>query len=221
MLEEQAFPFEDKAIALHQGNTARAAGGLWGPWIERSYAALATLLPARYGKTEQWPEAGSPAEAALLAAALAERAAGRGAQAIEALEAATAGQPLPGSATLTALGLLYREAGRLADARRSHEAALAVAPADPAALRNLAVLYDLYLDEPARALPLYQRCLALATSAATSAAGTAADDTRTYTRWVAEVQRRQPPPATAAATTPAATDPQATAAAPAPSARTP
>ncbi len=195
MLEEQAFPFEDKAIALHQSNTARAAAGLWGPWIARSYAALATLMPARYGKTEQRPASDHPA----LSQALADHGAGRLPQAITLLEAAVVERPDPDPDLLTHLGLLYREAGRFADAQRRYEAALSNRPDHPAALHNLAVLFDLYLDDPARALPLYQRCLALASATAPGAAGTAAEDTRTYTRWVAEVQRRQPAPAKAAA----------------------
>ncbi|QSX30919.1 tetratricopeptide repeat protein [Shewanella cyperi] len=52
LLEEQVFPLEDKAIALHQLNLARIAEGLYNPWIAQSMAQLKRLLPARYARTE-------------------------------------------------------------------------------------------------------------------------------------------------------------------------
>lgn len=52
LLEEQAIPFEEKAIDLHQANAQRASGGLYDDWVKKSYAALAKLMPARYAKTE-------------------------------------------------------------------------------------------------------------------------------------------------------------------------
>lgn len=57
MLEEQAFPFEEKAIGLHQTNTDRIAGGLYNDWTRKSLAALAKLAPARYGKMERYEAA--------------------------------------------------------------------------------------------------------------------------------------------------------------------
>lgn len=56
LLEEQAFPFEEKAIELHQLNTARAADGAWDEWVRGSYAELARLLPVRYAKVEMREE---------------------------------------------------------------------------------------------------------------------------------------------------------------------
>jgi TolA-binding protein len=52
LLEEQAFPFEEKAIKLHEVNTARAKDGIYDEWVERSFVALAQLNPARYAKVE-------------------------------------------------------------------------------------------------------------------------------------------------------------------------
>jgi len=52
LLEEQAFPFEEQAIKLHEVNVARAHDGVYDEWVKKSYAALAQLKPARYGKTE-------------------------------------------------------------------------------------------------------------------------------------------------------------------------
>jgi len=52
LLEEQAFPFEEQAIALHEVNVARAREGVYDDWVKKSYQALAELKPGRYGKTE-------------------------------------------------------------------------------------------------------------------------------------------------------------------------
>jgi cellulose synthase operon protein C len=52
LLEEQAFPFEEKAIKLHEVNTARAKDGTYDEWVQKSYASLAQLNPGRYGKVE-------------------------------------------------------------------------------------------------------------------------------------------------------------------------
>jgi len=53
LLEEQAFPFEEKAIAMHEANARHSADGIYDQWVRSSYAALASLRPLRYGKTEQ------------------------------------------------------------------------------------------------------------------------------------------------------------------------
>jgi cellulose synthase operon protein C len=52
LLEEQSEPFDEQAIAIHETNAARARDGLYDEWVKKSYAALAELDPARYGKTE-------------------------------------------------------------------------------------------------------------------------------------------------------------------------
>ncbi len=53
MLEEQAFPFEEKAIGLHQTNIKRLHEGLYNEWIAKSITALAKLMPARYSRMER------------------------------------------------------------------------------------------------------------------------------------------------------------------------
>ncbi len=53
LLEEQAFPFEEKATELHELNTRRAAKGIYDEWVKNSFAALRELRPLRYGKTER------------------------------------------------------------------------------------------------------------------------------------------------------------------------
>jgi tetratricopeptide (TPR) repeat protein len=52
LLEEQAFPFEEKAIKLHELNAARTHDGIYDEWVQKSFAALAQLNPGRYGKVE-------------------------------------------------------------------------------------------------------------------------------------------------------------------------
>ena len=52
LLEEQAFPFEEESIQLHEVNAARTADGIYDEWVRKSLAALAELLPARYAKVE-------------------------------------------------------------------------------------------------------------------------------------------------------------------------
>lgn len=52
-IEEQAFPFEEKAIATHQKNVELLSVGVGSPWIEKSIEKLAKLIPARYAKPEE------------------------------------------------------------------------------------------------------------------------------------------------------------------------
>ena len=52
LLEEQAFPFEEKAIELHETNAQRTGDGVYDEWVQRSFDVLAKLKPARYAKTE-------------------------------------------------------------------------------------------------------------------------------------------------------------------------
>jgi TolA-binding protein len=52
LLEEQAFPFEEKSIELHETNAARTGDGVYDAWVQRSFDVLAKLKPARYAKTE-------------------------------------------------------------------------------------------------------------------------------------------------------------------------
>jgi TolA-binding protein len=53
LLEEQVFPFEEKAIDLHKANADRAPNGVYDEWVQRSFERLARLLPARYAKEER------------------------------------------------------------------------------------------------------------------------------------------------------------------------
>jgi tetratricopeptide (TPR) repeat protein len=53
LLEEQTFPFEEKAIELYETNAARTSDGIWDEWVQRSFSQLSTLMPARYAKNER------------------------------------------------------------------------------------------------------------------------------------------------------------------------
>ncbi len=52
-IEEQAYPFEDKAISVHEKNMDLLDIGIYNEWIDKSLAKLAVLSPARYAKTEE------------------------------------------------------------------------------------------------------------------------------------------------------------------------
>jgi Flp pilus assembly protein TadD len=56
LLEEQANPFEEQAIAIHEVNAKRTVDGIYDESVRKSFTALAELSPARYAKTEQWGE---------------------------------------------------------------------------------------------------------------------------------------------------------------------
>jgi len=53
VIEEQAYPFEDKAISVHEKNMDLLDIGIYNEWIDKSLAKLAVLSPARYAKTEE------------------------------------------------------------------------------------------------------------------------------------------------------------------------
>jgi len=51
-IEEQAYPFEEKAIQIHEKNLELISIGIYNPWIDKSLARLARFVPARYDKPE-------------------------------------------------------------------------------------------------------------------------------------------------------------------------
>lgn len=53
LLEEQAFPFEEKAIEIHETNVKRVTDGLYDQWVRNSFSVLTKLLPVRYAKAER------------------------------------------------------------------------------------------------------------------------------------------------------------------------
>ncbi|MES2918564.1 MAG: tetratricopeptide repeat protein [Pseudomonadota bacterium] len=51
-LDEKAYPFEEKAIQIHEKNTDLMTQGVYNNWIDKSFERLATLMPGRYAKPE-------------------------------------------------------------------------------------------------------------------------------------------------------------------------
>ena len=144
LLEEQAFPFEEKAIELHEANARRASDGVYDEWVQRSFDVLAKLVPARYAKAEMDEGYVSTLP-----------------QAEEALRAAV-GRNDGNAPAFNQLGILYRRLGRFAEAETAYRRALEVDPGYAIAHLNLGVLCDLYLQQPRCALDAYERYLALA-----------------------------------------------------------
>jgi len=184
LLEEQAFPFEEKAAELHTLNVQRSTQGLYDDSVKRSFAALRTLRPARYGKAERSNDdlSALPPQAAEAAR---QREAGQLAEALASGDAALTAKP--DSATLhEQRGLTLRLMGRFADARAAYEKALALDANHANAALNLGVLLDLYLDDAAGALAQYQRYLALTPAGDPAVA-----------KWVTELKNRKPAPGAA------------------------
>jgi tetratricopeptide (TPR) repeat protein len=151
LLEEQAFPFEEKAIGIHEANARLAAQGIYDEWVQKSYAELAELNPGRYARTEA---ANVPATGSALA-------------------------PELDAAAQNLAGVSLRRSGKFAEARAAYERALALDPTYADAERNLAILQDLYLDDPSAALPHYERYQLL----------TQGSDTE-VTAWLTELKSR-------------------------------
>jgi tetratricopeptide (TPR) repeat protein len=51
-LDEAAYPFEDKAIKVHEKNMELLHAGVFNTWTEKSLGRLAELMPGRYAKNE-------------------------------------------------------------------------------------------------------------------------------------------------------------------------
>jgi cellulose synthase operon protein C len=161
LLEEQAYPFEEKAIGIHEVNAHRAAEGIYDQWVRRSYAALAEMKPGRYDRKEliDAPDAApgtSPDVVQSLAAARVALDADDAAAAATQIGAALALDP-SNAVALNMQGVANRRLGRFADARASYEQAVVVAPGYPTPQRNLGVLLDLYAGDPAAALRHYEQ----------------------------------------------------------------
>jgi tetratricopeptide (TPR) repeat protein len=53
-IEEEAFPFEERAIEVHEANVAvMISANIYNRWVQQSFARLAELVPGRYAKEEQ------------------------------------------------------------------------------------------------------------------------------------------------------------------------
>ncbi len=131
LLEEQAFPFEEKAIKLHEVNTARAADGVYDKWVQESFAALAQLNAGRYAKVELESVANSATAA------------------------------IPDALAANAQGIAQRKQGKFAEAEAAYRHALDADPNYAPAHLNLGILCDLYRGQPQEALPHFEQYVAL------------------------------------------------------------
>lgn len=52
-IEEQAYPFEERAIEVHESNLELLSLGIYNQWIDKSLEKLAIFVPARYAKQEE------------------------------------------------------------------------------------------------------------------------------------------------------------------------
>ncbi len=52
VIEEEAYPFEEQAIEVHEENFELLAGGIYNDWVQKSLDKLAVLMPGRYAKSE-------------------------------------------------------------------------------------------------------------------------------------------------------------------------
>ncbi|MCE9659197.1 MAG: tetratricopeptide repeat protein [Burkholderiales bacterium] len=153
--------FDDAARALRAGQHADA---------ERRFRSLAQAHPELPG-----PHANL---------GLIQRQAGKLPEAVSELETAVRLSPRQ-PVYWNQLGVTYRQAGQFPKAREAYEKAIALDPGYSAAVLNLGILHDLYLNDGARALDLYGRYLMLQPS------GDA-----TVTKWVADLKNRKPAPIT-------------------------
>jgi TolA-binding protein len=53
LLEEQAYPFEEKSIDIHSSNIKRTEQGIYDEWVKKSMNVLAKMQPVRYDKHEK------------------------------------------------------------------------------------------------------------------------------------------------------------------------
>ena len=153
--------FDDATRVLRGGNAADA---------ERRFRSLAQAHPELPG-----PHANI---------GLIQRQAGKLPEAVSALETAVKLSPRQ-PVYWNQLGITYRQAGQFAKSREAYEKAIGLDPGYSAAVLNLGILHDLYLNDGARALELYGRYLLMQPS------GDA-----TVTKWVADLKNRKPAPIT-------------------------
>jgi len=52
VLEEEAFPFEERSIEVHEKNLELMRVGVYNAWVEKSLGKLAVMMPGRYAKFE-------------------------------------------------------------------------------------------------------------------------------------------------------------------------
>ena len=146
LLEEQAFPFEEKAVEVHELNARRVADGLYDEWVRKSYGVLAKVEPARFGKqAEPEPfvaqlELPAPAVSPLPPAPAVEMPK-KGRKADEAPALAPPPTIAPATAQQFAKAVQLLEAGEFAGARPLLESLVTSEPVLAAPAVNLGMLH--------------------------------------------------------------------------------
>ena len=170
LLEDQADPFNEKAIAVLEVNVARLAEGYYDPAVRKTLELLGRLKAGRYGKTE---------DTGFFSVALPDVAP---TLALEKLQAILLADPANALALLE-YGHVLRLQGDLAAAETAYRRALALRPEDARVQRNVAVFLDLYRQRPAEALPLFEK-------AAKSRVAAGEPEDRLLNGWIAELRAR-------------------------------
>ena len=176
LLEEQVFPFEEKAIQIHELNAQRAIKGIYDDSVRLSFTELGKLLPARYGKFEK-------SEGFVFAGVIGNTFINNGPEEKETQERSLlrVTELNPGrTEAYNQMGIFYRHTGRFEDARKMYEKALRIDANYQSARLNLGILYDLYLANIPMALESYKKYLSLASN-----------EEKQVSLWIADLEKRQ------------------------------
>jgi len=134
LLEEQAYPFEEKAIGIHEGNVRKTVEeGIYNLWVKKSYERLSSLVPAKYKRDE----AGKP-----YAGDLSDK---------------LADDPV----SYNDRGITLRETGDFKKSEEDYKQSIALKPDFSDAYLNLGILYELYLGKYVDALKNYKEYVKL------------------------------------------------------------
>jgi len=201
-LDETAFPFEEKAIEVHEKNIELLHGGMINSWTEKSLNKLTELVPGRYAKLETSsgfigaieeipvlirddaaaPDADDPrADYQAAVVMLKETQYEPG---IALLLKVTAQVPeltavrTDLASAYNQLAIAQRRKGEFAKSRASYESALAQSADFQYAHRNLAILCDLYLGDYNCAMEHYE------------AYSRIVPDDAEATKWIADLRNR-------------------------------
>ena len=134
LLEEQAYPFEEKAIGIHEGNVRKTVEeGIYNIWVRKSYERLSSLSPAKYKREE----AGKPYTGDLS-------------------EKLSDDPGIYNSRVIT-----FRETGEFRKAEEDYRRSIELKPDYSDAVLNLGILYELYLGRYTDALNNYKEYVKL------------------------------------------------------------